>query len=601
MTLTLRPQLAAIIGAVLLLGACAQEHAPLAPLDQIKYDLAHGDPVGAEVRLNRLLEQGEPVQNLAAYMGEAKLAQGDRATARSWLTQHGFSDATRAHGFYILGQLEMAEMRLPEAGQAFDQSFNNGGENADLWVAVARLRFLGGEHAQAIDAGNKAVSLDPSDVDAIILRGQFARDSKGDEAALEWFNKGTVFAPDDTRLLIEIARSQGELGQAHAMLDTVRKIAKIDPSNLEILYLQAVLAARAGNFDLANTLLVRSRKAEGAIPSAMLLSAIIDLERGNYASAATTLFRLKTKQPQNRRIPLLLARALAMGDSPAELSTSVDANAASPYVHSILAHVYAGKGDFAQAALHTDLATQAQPPAIAPILADSALASSVGALSVDGGEVAIYLRAAISGKDFGRGRAIAGSFLQRHPTSLFAQTLAGDAALAAGKNADAIRLYRAASITRRSWALSFKTSVAMLRSAQRDAAYRELADYARKNPYNLESAAMLLDLAVQRQDWHSARTWGEKALNLGGRQDAQLAAQYARSLLMVGEGELALRYAKLAHEIQPMNANAARILSDCLDKLGKGGDLARLARIKAEMLTKNAPQSKPRPQSAVFQ
>src|SRR3546814_17442909 len=58
--------------------------------------------------------------------------------------------------------------------------------------------------------------------------------------------------------LIEDAATLGDLGRMRAMLAVTRRAIAADPADPRAYYLQAVLAARAGRFDLARVLLQKT-------------------------------------------------------------------------------------------------------------------------------------------------------------------------------------------------------------------------------------------------------------------------------------------------------------------------------------------------------
>src|SRR3546814_17250397 len=64
------------------------------------------------------------------------------------------------------------------------------------------------------------------------------------------------------------------------MLAALRHAATIVPRDPRLYHLQAVLAARAGQYALARSLLQRTRGELDAQPSFVLLSAIVELELG---------------------------------------------------------------------------------------------------------------------------------------------------------------------------------------------------------------------------------------------------------------------------------------------------------------------------------
>src|SRR3546814_11979126 len=93
------------------------------------------------------------------------------------------------------------------------------------------------------------------------------------------------------------------------MLVALRKAAAIVPGDPRLYYLQAVLAARAGQFTLARSLLHRTRGQMDGEPGFMLLSAVVELELGGEALSASWSERVLAAPPHN-----FTARRLLAGD-----------------------------------------------------------------------------------------------------------------------------------------------------------------------------------------------------------------------------------------------------------------------------------------------
>ncbi len=359
-----------VLALALALGGCGQGSQGQGTIDEARQALSRGDALGAEIILQQELDGGTPREQLAALLGEAALAQGKLADARAWLASGEFDEPTRAHGFHMLGRLEMRSGNLPAAGSAFDRALASAPDDPELWVDVGRLRYQGGEQRQAIEASDWAVKLDPGSARALHFKGQLVRDAHGLTAALPWFEAGLASAPDDTALLADYAATLGELGRAKDMLKVVRHLAKVDPGNSQVFYLQAVLAARAGKADFARALLQRSGDVERERPAAMLLSAVIDMENSNHASAAQTLSKLAARQPENRRVQTMLARALSLGRNESELIYTLGDIArrpsSGPYLQTLVGRAYEARGERETAAWYLD---RAQMPRAAKLIA----------------------------------------------------------------------------------------------------------------------------------------------------------------------------------------------------------------------------------------
>ena len=83
------------------------------------------------------------------------------------------------------------------------------------------------------------------------------------------------------------------------MLAVVRRVVALAPDDPRPFMLQAVLAARAGDYALSRSLLQRTGGRLDAEPATMLLHAIVELELGGGAVAADWADKLLAVQPRN--------------------------------------------------------------------------------------------------------------------------------------------------------------------------------------------------------------------------------------------------------------------------------------------------------------
>jgi tetratricopeptide (TPR) repeat protein len=483
------PRLAATLAVALTLAACGdQGGAARAPGDW-RAALQTGDGVAAEMALRAELDRGTKADALAPYLGEAALAQGDLREANRWLGTDAFAPKAAAHGFRMLGRLRMREGDLPAAGQAFDRALQTAPRDAELWADIARLRWKGGEQVQSIAASRHARALDPRNASVIVLHAQHARESQGNASALAILEAGLEMVPDNPDLIAEYAATLGDLGRAGGMLSAARRLAQASPGDWRALYLQAVLAARAGRGDLARSLLQRVDKGDAGGPASTVLQAVLDLDTGNPASAAQALDELLAAQPDNLRAQSLMARALAAAGEDRELVARFADRANSHYIAMLVGRAYERLGERERAATFLDraLATGRKPQLV--VLPPTApLAASALRGAVDGPSAVALVRGFIAAGRPGEARRVAEDWLNRSPGSSDAMGLAGDAALTAGDPRAALRFYRRAAAVRRPWPLTKRMVVALDRLGDVRAA-RELIDAQRaRDPGNAEAA-----------------------------------------------------------------------------------------------------------------
>ena len=539
--------------------------------------LLRGDGIAAEIELRRALDGGAPVEAIAARLGEAYLLQGDLYAARDWLGEEQFSPETRRHGYHMLARLEMAEGRFAEAGAAFERALEGNPGTAEIWVDIGRLRYRSGAHHQALEASLAALERDSEDPRALEFRGQLVRDAQGLAAALPWFEKGIAAAPDDLGLLGEYAATLGELGRAHDMLRVTRRMIELDGSNPRAFYLQAVLAARAGNFNLARRLLWRTGDTFRQVPALMLLRGILEIQAGNHSLAVEEFADLVRLKPENPRLQLLFARALLENGDEAELIARFGPLAerpdASAYLLTLVGRAYEITGDRMAAAPYLDRAAASPAPGIRPLAV-----SEAGALAMfRWGDDPFRLDAAVPTirSHLAEGRIddaenAAFRLGERYRGSADVQVLAGDVALARGKAGDALANYTAAAEIRRSFPL-VERMVAAHRMLGQDGLARELlAEYLRQHPGEGDAALLLGEMAAGEGDWQRARSYLAHARALRGAhaRDPLLLASLARAGSETGDTQAALELARAAYRMQRANGRVAQALARVLERAG---------------------------------
>ncbi len=547
------------------LTGCSDAAADVPPMVAAQAALEKGDGFGAELALRELLDAGTPRNQLAAAMGQAELLQDQPIEARKWLGSGEFSRETAGQGFHMLGLLEMREGKLPEAGAAFDRAVALTPDNPRLWVDIGRLRYRGGEQAMAVDAAIKAVELGPDDSEALMFRGQLARDAAGMTEGLRWLDKAIDADPDRLDLLAEYAATLGEAGESKRSLQTIRRMAAIDPGYDRAYFLQAVIAGRAGDYPLARRLLTRGVRQTNPIPAASLLSGVIDLETGNYASAATQFDQLYRRQPENRRVRDLLVRSLAMSGGHRELVHRFGAEAgmtsASPYLQTVVARSYEALGERKKAAELLDLASQRRSGNLVALRASPGLAMPVVGSEPTGEEAMAQVRGSIVRRGPADAVAAASGFLRRFPGSADALALAGDAQLAARNPALALKYYDRSARIRQSWPLARRRISALRMLGRAEDARTLLARFVAGHPTAIEPVVLLAREYYGIGNLPRAQILLDHAVRAGAERDPEVLALRSAIALRRNEPERARALAKQAVEIQPVSPAAVQSLA----------------------------------------
>ncbi|HEY8603293.1 tetratricopeptide repeat protein [Tsuneonella suprasediminis] len=490
--------------------------------------LKDGDGVSAELVLRDALDEGAPKSLLAPYFGEAEILQGNLLEAHQWLDSENFAPESRTHGLHMLGRLAMMEGDLDLANRALSQAVRGHPQDPELWVDLGRLRYRVGKQTGAIAASKEALRIGPNNPAALLFRGQLVRDAKGMAAALPLLERGLQFAPESVLLLSEYAATLGELGRAQEMLTVLHRLAVRDPANQQMFFLQAVLAARAGNYELARTLLQRSGDLDRQMPAAILLLGVIDLENGNYASAAQGFDRLLRMQPSNQRVQFLLARSLKLGGHNRELVARFADHADAPYMAMVVGRAYEELGQREKAAEFLDRANRPYAMSVRILPADRDV-SADDLVSIAGGPTTVSrIRALLAVGQVDSARSQANAFLQRFPESSDAQALAGDVAFAAGDYSQATRFYDKAAVVRRPWPLTIRMVYALIEQGREPVAAKLIADHLRGEPNNAEAAALLARWYYLGGDKIHSQSLIRHAFQQGLASDPQLSELQAK-------------------------------------------------------------------------
>ncbi|MEP5188057.1 MAG: tetratricopeptide repeat protein [Marinomonas sp.] len=573
------------------LAACSEPEESLTPFEQGLANLKEGDGIGAEKAFQEALEGGAERADIAAFMGEAELIQGQLAEAREWLAKGEFSEDSRSRGFHMLAKLEMREGNLPAAGRAFDAALKDNVEDPTLWVDIGRLRYIGGEQVQAIEAADFAVELGPQYAPALHFRGQLVRDAHGMEAALPWFETALSYAPNDPEILGDLAATQGELGQAKAMLKTIRHLAKISPGDRQLVYLQAVLAARADDAPLARSLLQRSGNIDRQVPAAMMLSGAIDLQNGNYASAAQTLDKLAKKQPDNKRVQVLLARALSLGGNHRELvhrfADVALLPSASPYLVTIIGRSYEQLGDREAAAYFLDRAAQPRSTNLIAMKGSEARALAARRANAAGDNTLSLVRELIVNGQTADALQRSENFWRKFNGSADASSLAGDAQLVRRNTEAALQRYESSAKVRRPWHLARRMILTYRALGRRGDAEALVAQYLRGDPGNVEANSMMATALVDVQKWLAAASLLDHAMAQGGSRDPNLIALRARVAIALGNKAQGLAFAQQAYQMQPASPVTANMLVLARNMNGMDAGPTEFLMEKARVLAAN--------------
>ena len=534
------------------------------------------DGATAKIALESAIRRGTEQIEVQHLLGHAVWLTGDAERAEKLLANGDIPKANRAYALRILGRVRMGQGNFDGAQAAFDQALEIASNDSSLWTEIARFRFVSANHAGAIEASDKAVALDSQNIRALEFRGQMVRSQFGLAAALPWFERALAINQDDIPLLEEYAVTLGELGRNRDMLAQARKILSLNSHNGRAYYMQAVIAARAGDYKLAQRILNLAGSAINETPGAMLVSAVSEYELGNYSTSADILGRLSAMQPGNLRVRRLLARAkLRAGQHLDALDTIkplVAAGDANAYDALLAARAFEAEGERRRAAAGLSDASRPFIRKAKPLperLSITAAADGAKRNPNNARYVIPYIRALLlQGKN--NAALVQAKRLQaRNPGVADSHMLVGDVQAARGDYRAAITAYQ------RSREIEFSEAV-MLRlvdSYRRQKRFRNanevLGAFLYFNPNNLSAQRLTAYLFLDDARWAEAIPLLERLRQRVGYNDSILNANLARAYSGVNRHEDAAFNAAAAYRVDPANPMVTLVYAQVLLKSGE--------------------------------
>jgi predicted Zn-dependent protease len=332
------------------------------------------------------------------------------------------------------------------------------------------------------------------------------------------------------------------------------------PGSPQALYLQAVIAARAGNFDLARAILDRTGGAINDLPGVMLLGGTLDLEKGDYEQAIEKLTDLVGMQPMNITARKLLAVALLRTDrarNAIDMLRPVVARAdADSYALTLVARGFERIGDRANAARFLDRAAFPATGESTAFSADDStatLAADAAQKPGDPDAIVPLIRALITSGDKGAALARAQDIAAKNPGAPGAQLMLGDMLMLLNRPGDAVVPYQKAADLRFDEPTMLRLVEALDHAGRREDAANALALFLSQNPADIAALRLSAHWQLAAGDFDAAIDSLEDIRARIGDGDAALNADLAAAYTGAGETGTAVDFGEAAYGLSPAN------------------------------------------------
>lgn len=516
------------------------------------------DGIGAQAELERAFELGINPSEVRHLYGHAFQLQGKWDKANEQLFAVDIPEEHEAYAARIAGRIALQTGDDTLAMRMFNRAIALDPKDADLWVDIARFRAGSGDQAGAIAAVDEAVALEPNNIRALQHRGELLRFQFGLAAALPWFERGLQIDPNDVALLTEYAATLGDMGRMTDMLTVVRKIISLDGRNARAFFMQAVLAARAGKYDLARILMQKTEGKLDDVPAVLLAQGIIEHGEANYNAAIDRFTRLVSLQPNNRQAQNLLARSFYLagnpGDAVAALASQVDDSGADPYALWLTGRALEALGERQKAigALNRAARHAVGPEsAFVPDVPMEILRAEANRDPRNALAVVPFIRALFDSGDFNAAYEKAKLLQAGSPGASGAHILVADTASALGNYEEALRALEIARKIHFSEPVMLRMIDVLRAKGSMQQSGEVLAQYLSYNPNNIAGLRWMAYAHLETENWEVASSILESLRKRIGDNDALIMAGLAQAYTGLGQTEKAIRAGQIAYSVQP--------------------------------------------------
>ncbi len=507
--------------------------------------LQRGDAITAQLRFEAAVKQGVPLADVRHLLANAYLLQGNVARVREMAADGEVAPPFRAYA---------ARMRAavapdgPAAVREMNAALQLDPGDTLVWSDMARARLMSGDVAGAIDASQHALALNNNNVDALIMSGNLLRDRYGYVAGLAWYDRVLALQPRNLVAMAERAATLGELGRYREMLAQTRDLLAISPNNARAFYLQAVLAARAGDWSLAQSLVYHIGPRLNAVPGFRMLAGSVELAQGNDEQALIHIRAAVDLQPENMVARRLLGRALwSSGDDRGAIDTLrpiADRPDADTYTLTVMGRACEKLGDRVAAGAYLDRAAAPLRPAATPLAA------------FGNGPLAAIRQLVAQGKA-AESVSLAQGIERANPGSPGAMMLVGDTLGAAGRWREAAEAYRRAANLQFSEGIALRLTDALRRAGDAPAALAVVDVFLTQYPRSVAARLLASDAALAGGEWGRAGTLLEGLRATLGDRDAALLNNLGWVRLSQQRAAEAAGLARMAYALAPNSAPVA--------------------------------------------
>ncbi|MFC3713485.1 XrtA/PEP-CTERM system TPR-repeat protein PrsT [Sphingoaurantiacus capsulatus] len=337
----------------------------LARLVNARIMLEGANGVGAQTEIEKAIKAGIPRDKTRHLMAHAYLLQRDFDKALKEADPAVVPDQFSSYAARIRGRIQTSLDQPERARAEFELATRIAPQSADALVDLSRYQMMMGQGAEGEKNNDRALALEPSNLPALLLKGDYVRRRLGLERSMPYYNQALQIDPNNIEALLERASTLSDLKRTPEAKADLKKVQGIVADHPLALYLEAVIESRAGQYDKANALMTRTKGSLDRYPPALLLQGMLAYQLNNVQQAEEYLGKVVAQVPESDVARKVFAAVqLRKGDANGAIDTLgpiVSSGRADPRTLALLGSAYARKGDYNNAQAFLERASKAAP------------------------------------------------------------------------------------------------------------------------------------------------------------------------------------------------------------------------------------------------
>ncbi len=318
-------------------------------LVQIRLD----DPVAAEKEFRLARDNGFDPRAVTPLLAQTYMAQGKFKELLRDFPATGQPPEIAVSILVTRGIAMMQMDNMDGAAATFAEAERLGPQQVDPPLAAARVLIAKRDYAGAEAKVDRALSINGKSADALVLKAQLANLNGDRPKALAALDSAIEVAPSSSPARLERANILIASGQDAKAKEDVDAVLKNEPRSAGAVYLQAVLGARAKDFQAADAALTKIGAVLSRFPRGYYFQAIIKFNLGQAEQAVEAASKYIARNPGDLDGIKLMARidlAVQRADHAIKLlDAAATAGTADAEMMDLLGRAYAQSGRTQQA------------------------------------------------------------------------------------------------------------------------------------------------------------------------------------------------------------------------------------------------------------